>query len=29
MDLNQEVKFEKGLGPKLGKLDLDIIQKCK
>ena len=24
--LGQEVKFEKGLGPKLGKLDLDIIE---
>ena len=23
--LGQEVKFEKGLGPKLGKLDLDLI----
>ena len=24
--LGQEVKFEKGLGPKLGKLDLDLIE---
>ena len=27
--LNQEVKFEKGLGPKLGELDLDRLENIK